>query len=221
MLTPCYRVHVNDFDPAALEQALLQPLPGVEAQLNLAHPARTLDVPAGVEPRSAGVLVLLYIAQGQLHFPLIERTSHNARDKHRGQISLPGGKHETQDASLTATALREAEEEIGVVASSVTVLGQLSSLYIPVSNFEVVPTVGLVDSAPTWIPEAAEVERVIEAPVTHLYADGAVKHTDMPMSAGVRLRRVPYFDLAGEVVWGATAMILSELRQVLQASRKG
>ena len=205
-----------EFDPAVLAKALRQPLPGVEAQLQLAHPARRLAAAPETTPREAGVLVLLYVDDDLVHFPLIERASHNPRDRHRGQISLPGGKYEEHDADLVATALREAEEEIGVDASRIEVLGQLSTLYIPVSNFNVRPTVGLIGAKPHWTPQPSEVTRVIEARVGDLHAEGAVKHTDRPLGTGVRLRRVPYFDLAGEVVWGATAMILSELRQVLR-----
>ncbi|MFK8056032.1 MAG: CoA pyrophosphatase [Saprospiraceae bacterium] len=203
------------FDPAVLAKALSQPLPGVEAQLQLAHPARSFTAPEGIEPREAGVLVLVYPTATGEHFPLIVRTSHNPNDKHRGQISLPGGKREKSDASIEATALREAEEEVGVDASRVTVLGRLSTLYIPVSNFNVYPTVGFIEEIPKWVPQVSEVARVIEAPLGRLNQTDVVQHTEMPLGDKVKLRNVPYFDIEGEVVWGATAMILSELRQLL------
>lgn len=204
-----------DFDPAVLAKALKEDLPGVEAQLNLAHPARRLVAPAGVVPREAGVLVLFYGDEGHLKFPLIVRTSHNPNDRHGGQVSLPGGKREPSDTSLIDTALREAEEEIGVDMKSVQVLGQLSTLYIPVSNFNVFPTVGFVDHKPEWIPQLSEVDRVLEANYADLTHETAVKYTERPLGNGIDLRQVPYFELAGQVVWGATAMILSELRQVI------
>lgn len=203
------------FDPEVLAKALKQPLPGVEAQLQLAHPARSLSAPEGVRPREAGVLILIYpTAQGE-QFPLIVRTSHNPHDRHRGQISLPGGKVEDIDQSIEGTALREAEEEVGVDASKVMVLGRLSTLYIPVSNFNVYPVVGFVEEKPTWVPQVSEVARIIEAPLGRLHHDDVVNHTSIPLSEKTKLRNVPYFDIDGEVVWGATAMILSELRQVL------
>jgi len=206
------------FDPAVLAKALSEPLPGVEAQLQLAHPARNLSAPEGLKAREAGVLVLVYPTTSGEHFPLIVRTSHNANDKHRGQISLPGGKRERSDGSIEETALREAEEEVGVDAGKVTVLGRLSTLYIPVSNFNVYPTVGFIEEIPNWVPQRSEVDRIIEAPLDRLHAVDVVQYTEMPFGDKVKLRNVPYFDIGGEVVWGATAMILSELRQVLNSS---
>ncbi len=197
---------------AALAQ---QPLPGVEAQLNLAHEGREVDVPAGTTAQEAGVLILLFPTADGLYFPLIERTSHNPNDRHRGQIGLPGGKREAGDADLVATALREAEEEIGVPRGDVEVLGQLSPLYVSVSNFMIYPTVGYVDYVPTWVPQASEVARVIEAPLARLNAAGVVRHADVEIFGGLTLKQVPYFDIADEVVWGATSMVLSELRQVV------
>jgi len=205
------------FDPAVLAKALTQPLPGVEAQLQLAHPARSLTAPEGITPREAGVLVLVYPTKAGEHFPLIVRTSHNPKDRHRGQISLPGGKREASDASIEHTALREAEEEIGVDAGKVSVLGRLSTLYIPVSNFNVYPTVGFIEEIPSWVPQLSEVDQIIEAPLGRLHESDVVKHTERPFGDKVKLRNVPYFDLEGQIVWGATAMILSELRQVLRS----
>jgi len=205
-----------DFDPAVLAKALEQPLPGVEAQLQLARPARSLSAPQGVTPREAGVLVLVYPTASGDHFPLIVRTSNNPNDRHGGQISLPGGKREKGDASIEETALREAEEEVGVDASKVTVLGSLSTLYIPVSNFNVYPTVGFIEEAPLWVPQTSEVVRIIEAPLKRLHHPEVVKQTDLKYYDKSTLRNVPYFDVEGHVVWGATAMILSEFRQLLR-----
>ena len=204
--------------PDALRHALARPLPGVEAQLQLAHPARSLAVPPGVVAREAGVLILLFPRAGQLYFPLIQRPDRNAADRHRGQIALPGGKREPGDGSLVETALREAEEEVGVARASVEMIGQLSTLYIPVSNFAVTPAVGWVDREPAWRPQAEEVERVFDVPLARLAEADVVRHTQIALDSRVTLRDVPYFDLGGEIVWGATAMILSELRQVVAAA---
>ena len=203
--------------PEDLQARLARPLPGVDAQLRVAHPARRLDVPAGVTPRAAGVLVLLYVgADGGWRFPLIERTSDHAADRHRGQIGLPGGKYEPSDGDLTVTALREAEEEVGVPQPDVRVLGRLTPLYIPVSNFRVTATVGFAERRPTYRRQPSEVARILEAPLAELLDEGGVRHRDVALDGRMTLKRVPYFDLAGEVVWGATAMMLSELRTVLR-----
>lgn len=203
-------------DPDDIVRALARPLPGVDAQLRLAHRARRLAVPEGATPREAGVLVLVYPGpDGAPHFPLIVRPPRDARDKHAGQIALPGGSREPEDATLEATALREAAEEVGAVPGEVRVLGRLSPLYIPVSNFRVTATVGYAGHAPAWRPQPSEVERIVHAPLSELLADDYLRHTDLALGGGVELRRVPYLPLAGEVVWGATAMMLSELRGAL------
>ena len=197
----------------------LQPdrLPGAEAHLNLAHPLRRFDVPAGITPRQAGVLLLLYpTPEGQVRFPLIQRTSFNEADRHRGQIGLPGGRLEPDDPSLEHTALREAEEEVGVRAGEVQVLGRLTTLYIPVSNYLVQPVVGYTTRRPHWQLQESEVERLIEAPLEQLFAHDAVGYHDVPFGRDLRLRRVPHLRLEGEQVWGATAMMLSEFRSVVR-----
>ncbi len=204
--------------PESVAERLRRPLPGPNAQLSLAHPARTLFVADGQTPREAGVLILLYERAGATYFPLIERTSHNLDDRHRGQIGFPGGSRDPGDADLVATALREAEEEVGARVDRLQLLGSLSGLYIPVSNFQVNPAVAYARTVPEWRLQASEVARLIEVPLADLFAVEAVKYTDRPLGDGaLRLQRVPYFDLAGEVVWGATAMILGELRDVLLA----
>lgn len=203
-------------DPDEIARLLASPLPGVDAQLRLAHRARRLEVPAGVTPREAGVLVLLYPGEdGVVRFPLIARPARDARDKHAGQIALPGGSREEADTTIEATALREAAEEVGAVVEEVRVLGQLSPLYIPVSNFRVTATVGFAERAPTWRPQPSEVERIVQAPLAELLVEDYLHHADIALGSGVELRRVPYLPLAGEVVWGATAMMLSELRGAL------
>ncbi len=204
------------FNPTVLAKALSKSLPGVEAQLQLAHASRNLTAKEGVTPKEAGVLILVYPSMGKTYFPLIVRSSKNPNDRHRGQISLPGGKREKSDANIEATALREAEEEVGINANKVEVLGSLSTLYVPVSNFNVYPIVGFIEEKPTWVPQLSEVDRIIEAPLDRLHHADVLKQTSIPVGENVKLRDVPYFDVEGEVVWGATAMILSELRQVLR-----
>lgn len=207
-------------DPDQIAKLLGGPLPGEAAQLQLAHRARRPEAPSGATPREAGVLVLLYPdAGGAIRFPLIVRSASDTRDKHAGQIALPGGRREREDTSIADTALREAAEEIGAVVEEVRVLGQLSPLYIPVSNFRVTATVGYAARAMAWRPQPSEVERIVHAPLAGLLADDYLRHTDMAPGAGAELLGVPYLPLAGEVVWGATAMMLSELRVALRGQR--
>jgi 8-oxo-dGTP pyrophosphatase MutT (NUDIX family) len=128
---------------------------------------------------------------------------------------------EPTDPDILFTALREAEEEIGIDAGKVEVLGRLSDLYIPASNFLVTPVVGLIDQKPSFVPEQREVARIIATEVISLFHPEIRKQTQLAVGGGMYLN-TPYFAVEQEVVWGATAMILSELVQVLeQKSRFG
>ena len=199
-----------------LQKAFQGELPGKKAQLLMApqpiDPRRiAAKVPEG--HRKSGVLLLFYPDASTIYFPLIKRPQYPGA--HSGQVALPGGKVEEGDPDVVYTALREAEEEIGIDAGKVEVIGALTELYIPVSNFLVSPIVGFLDNKPTFIPEQREVARIIPTSLSDLIQPEIVKQTPIPFEGG-KYWDTPYFDIAGEVVWGATAMILSELIQVLK-----
>lgn len=161
------------------------------------------------DARRAGVLILLFETEMELCFPLIRRTEDGS--VHSGQVALPGGTFEEADEDIVQTALRETAEEIGVKAPAVEVLGRLSDLYIPPSNFLVSPVVGRIDHHPDFEPDPHEVAHIIEAPVSELLDKSRIKITER---FGFT---VPYYDIENEVIWGATAMILSELVTVLES----
>lgn len=164
------------------------------------------------EPRRASVLLLLYPHADGLALVLIRRTE-NADDVHSGQISLPGGAQEPGESPV-ANALREAHEELGVSPGDVSLLGELSSLYIPPSDFLVQPVVGSVDQPPTWSLQASEVAQVLEVPLDWLF-DPDRKVTEDWNLNGYALR-VPWYSFHNRKVWGATAIILSEFEQRLR-----
>ncbi|MEM1219483.1 MAG: CoA pyrophosphatase [Bacteroidota bacterium] len=197
-----------------LEARLREPLPGLEAQYKLAHKVRQQPADPGPDARIASVLALFYPDANDWNIALIQRVS-TERDQHSGQISFPGGKQEPDDPSLAFTALREAEEEIGVSPQDVTLLGSLSPLFIPVSNFLVHPFVGHISYRPDFTLQTTEVADLVELPLPHLLDPSIIGTTDIPISSRMTLREVPFFDVHGKVVWGATAMILSELKEVL------
>ena len=199
-----------------LTDRLNQSLPGPEAQYKMAHAVRPDYEPAPSDSKRAGVLALFYPHDGNWRIVLIERQSHNPDDRHRGQISFPGGRYEKKDGRISNTALREAEEEIGVTSSSVRLLGPLSELYIPVSNFLVSPFVGYVPSRPEFRPQEDEVKSILEVPFQLFQNDRNVKTVDMAISSHITLKNVPYFDIMGKIVWGATAMMISELLELLR-----
>jgi 8-oxo-dGTP pyrophosphatase MutT (NUDIX family) len=200
-----------------IEKRLSNGLPGREAQLKMAaHTTRKGYLKAPPEANQAGVLALLYPKQAEWHIVLIERGSSNPNDRHRGQISFPGGRYEEQDQYLSNTALREAEEEVGVDAGQVELLGPLTDLYIPVSNFQVAPYVGFTEITPRFVPQEEEVQGILEVPVRELIRPENLKMKDLIIREGFTLKQVPYFHLMNKVVWGATAMMLSELVEVIK-----
>lgn len=195
--------------PNLLEKRLRDPLPGFKKQLELAP----VDGPAYMEPmkgyREASVMLLLYVADNQWKLTYIKRTSHNPNDRHAGQISFPGGKKDLTDDSNLACALRETEEEIGIDRNSINVIGALTSLYVHVSNFLVYPYVGFVENKPEFIPQESEVANIYTPSLEYLSNDEILKIGDVS-ARGMTIKNMPYFDLHGMILWGATAMITSE-----------
>lgn len=191
-------------------QARLQlPLPGKDAQALLtSRPIEDRLKPPPVNHRKGGVLALLYPSEGELTIVFMKRTEDG--NVHSGQISFPGGKVEPDDVSPRHAALREAEEELGIPPSEVQVLGELSTLYIPPSNFLVYPTVGFMNRVPDFVPSDIEVAQVIEVPLSILLHPKTLQQTSILVRQQLRIK-APAFLTNGHVIWGATAMMLNEL----------
>ena len=162
--------------------------------------------------RQAGVLVLLFPQQDDLCFVLTRRT--DTLRGHSGQISFPGGRRDPQDDSFVTTALRETCEELGVCDDPITILGELTRIYIPPSDFEVVPVVGAMPHPPVFRPSPAEVAEVFTVSLSALLDEG-YKAFEYREFRGVEVK-VPYYALGGHKVWGATAIMLSELEARLR-----
>jgi len=202
-----------------VRRALSRPLPGLDAHLRMApQPRPGWDPNFALPPdcREGGVLILLYSRSEHLHFVLTRRTE--TVRSHKGQISLPGGKREGNE-TLVQTALRETCEELGVSLDPIEVLGRLSALYTPPSNYCIHPFVAYRPGAPTFCPDPVEVAEVLEAPLAILLDSSVRKVEYWPDSRFESPRRVPFFQISGQVVWGATAMILSELVTLLEDER--
>ncbi len=175
--------------------------------------------PPNAPPREAGVLALLTPrADGCLHL-LLTRRQESLRG-HSGQISFPGGKRDPQDPDFTATALRETCEELGI-CDPIEVLGMLATVYIPPSNFNVYPCVGYLPRLATLRPNEAEVAEVLTLTLEDLL-DPSVKREETRLISGYTVR-VPYYQVGGHKVWGATAIMLFDLelrlRQTLGLDR--
>jgi 8-oxo-dGTP pyrophosphatase MutT (NUDIX family) len=198
---------IDSIEPI-LRTRLSGTLPGVEAQLRFASGLPRPGWTPGVFPpdaRQAAALLLLYPAAGGIGLPLTVRATHLRR--HAGQISLPGGAADPGE-TLSAAALREANEEIGIAPASVRVLGELTPVHVLVSGFTLHPIVGVTDTRPAFVPAAHEVQEILEVSLDDLRDASRIRK-------GTRIREgvaveYPYFDLLGHRVWGATAMVLGE-----------
>ena len=194
-------------------------MPGAEAQRIMA-PANRLATPEylknlSAQPRLSAVTLLLFAAQNNSpSLLLIERPVYEG--VHSGQIALPGGKMDDSDESLEHTALREMKEETGF-DGDVEILGKLSDVYIPPSNFLVTPFVAYTNSRPVWKPDQREVASLIEAPLEFLNDDLLIGEGEFITSGKYKVK-APYFIFQGHRIWGATAIMLSEFREIL---RKG
>jgi 8-oxo-dGTP pyrophosphatase MutT (NUDIX family) len=204
--------------PVTLEQvraALARPLPGLPVQMRMAprpqsRPGSEHILDPDLNCRWAAVLALVYPCDGELCLVLTRRTESLA--SHRGQIALPGGSREDGEDDVR-TALREAQEELGIDPASVEILGQLSRLYIPASNFCMRPVVGYAPRRPVFEPSPDEVAEVIEEPLAHLL-DARIRLAETWQLRGQPVQ-VPFYRIGSHKVWGATAMVLCELIALL------
>jgi 8-oxo-dGTP pyrophosphatase MutT (NUDIX family) len=193
-----------------LDCDLHRPLPGRVAQYQMApkpRPGGEFDDTPLPNARASSVLILFYPHADTLYLPLILRPTYPG--VHSGQVSFPGGGQEAGDADLIATALREAHEEVGIDPATVTVIGQLTPIYIRPSNNLVQPVVGYATARPAFVPDAREVAQLIEAPVLELL-DPANQRIEQ-WELRDRTAHVPIFGIQRQVIWGATAMMLGEL----------
>jgi 8-oxo-dGTP pyrophosphatase MutT (NUDIX family) len=197
-----------------IEAALHLPLPGRAAQVQMAPVPRPLDPPTPEHrPRRAGVLLLLYAAGDEANLCLVLTRRTDSVAAHKGQISFPGGAVDPGDVSTAQTALREACEEIGICGDDVRLLGELTPVYIEPSDFCVQPHVAYLSRRPTFDLEPDEVAETLEVPVSHFLGDRNRVVEDWILND--QPVRVPYFNVFGHKVWGATAMVLAEFAAVV------
>jgi 8-oxo-dGTP pyrophosphatase MutT (NUDIX family) len=194
-----------------LELLLSQNLPGWEAQRMMSPVNSERYRLNNTSSKKAAVLALLYPnSDNNLDIVYIKRPSNNPNDRHGGQISFPGGQAEIQDRHAEDTALRETMEEIGIHKNQVKILGALSPLYVFVSNFLVQPYVGFTPQIPEFSVQQSEVDYVITESLQNLMHPQSIQSKDL-LIRGMKMSNVPYYNVKGETLWGATAMITAEL----------
>ena len=196
-----------------LENSLLG---GLDVQFQLAPKIRLRysdDKIKNLSPKIAAVMALFYPnKEGETCILLTLRAQYNGT--HSSQISFPGGKHDVKDTNLQNTALRESFEEVGICSKFVTVFKQMTDIYIPPSNFLVTPFLGYINQTPSFIKNH-EVEELISVKVSDILNTSSISTTTLSTSYATNMK-VPCFLLNGYIVWGATAMILNEIKELLK-----
>lgn len=186
-------------------------LPGWEAQSLLSPGYNPKYRVAKPDAKQASVMALISEHSGQAHLSFIKRASHYEKDKHKGQISFPGGQIENDETKEEAV-IREVEEEIGIKSSQYEIIGELSSLYIFVSNFLVYPYVAFANEELSFKIDPTEVEEVIQWPLEKLLE--GTKKKDINSPRGI-IKNVPFYPIDNEILWGATSMMTSELLNMI------
>lgn len=197
-----------------IKRAVNSTRPGLQSQLTMVtdpRPGHKTYAEMKNNCKKAGVLVLCFPQKSAFCLVLTRRT--DEVKYHPNQISLPGGQCEPEESPLDA-ALRETHEELGIAPKKIRVLGQLTPLYIPPSNYCVYPAVGIMDHPPSYNPRSKEVAEVIEVPLTHLLDDKNLLKEIWPLHG--RNVSVPFYLYEKHKIWGATAMILAEFLDIIR-----
>lgn len=192
-------------------------LPGEDAHIPMSPMGRGRSSEAikhAVNYRESAVALIIYENHNVLKGVLTERSPY--RGMHSGEVCLPGGKMEDFDEDLRQTAIRESVEEIGLKYESFDLLGKLTPVYIPVSNFSIQPFVFHYTQPPVFIPNIREVSEIFSFPLQQLFEKNTIKKTRIKLSGNRVLDDIPYFDINNKVVWGATALILHEFKKMFE-----
>ncbi|MEL6651789.1 MAG: CoA pyrophosphatase [Bacteroidota bacterium] len=196
-----------------LQRRLQAPLPGLDAQMQMAPPIRGRSIEVPNNARLGAVMLLLYPSGNDWFIPFIRRVEDGR--VHGGQVSFPGGRHDDTDPDFQFTALRETEEEIGVPRSGIQSLGKLTELYIPPSNFVVYPHIGVLPERPAFQANPQEVQEVIEVEISQ-FLNPEIRDVHRVDVFGGNFIHAPGYTVNQQhLIWGGTAMMLAEFAHLL------
>lgn len=201
----------------SLKKTIEKGLPGEEAHqllMPLKRPLSSIAKNEATSYRESAVGIVLHPFNQSIHCILIRRPSYEGA--HSGQISFPGGKRDASDLDLEFTARRECLEEIALPHQHAELIHPLTEVFIPVSKFSVQPYIFFTEHLPELTPDEREVEEIISFDLFDLTRKKEIPRTSIPINAGFTMKDVPYFDINGHIVWGATAMMLAEMKVLLE-----
>lgn len=201
-----------------LKEKLSKPLPGNAAHLIMAPQHRAQEIinnqTIPQNAKKSAVMMLFFRDEDVLNMIVIRRSHYVGI--HSGQIAFPGGRYEEEDKNVKTTALREIEEEIGIPESKIEIIGRLTDIYVPPSNFLISIFVGYLAHKPEYTIEEHEVDEVIEIPFSDFFKPDVIKLKDFYIGSLKAATKAPYFDVTNAEIWGASAMVISELLELIK-----
>jgi len=207
------------FSKEELKQKFLLPLPGIDSHVKMAPLNRVQALidnkNEAANAKKSAVLINFFHDDEILKMIVIRRSK--SVGIHAGQIAFPGGRYEDEDKTVLNTALREIEEEIGISADKIEIIGRLSDIYVPPSNFLISIFVGYLNRKPIYTIQESEVDEVIEIPFNLFFENEVIKQKDFVVSENRNNNFAPYYDIPNASIWGASAMVISELLDILSS----